>query len=128
MMGSGMMGRGMMGPGMMVRPPVEQSNPAAGGAEIFQKQCAMCHVLRAGARSTVGPNLHGVFGRKSGSLPGYPYSTAMRNADFVWNGRTLDHFIAAPQSFVHGTTMAFPGIADDKARRKLIAYLRTATK
>lgn len=128
MMGPGMMGSGMMGSGMMGSSQPVPPNPTASGAQIFQQQCAMCHVDRAGAQSTIGPNLYGVFGRKSGSLPGYAYSPAMRNAGVVWGEQSLDRFLAAPQSFIPGTTMAYPGIPDEKARQKLIEYLKSETK
>lgn len=127
-MGLGMMGQGMMGPGMMGQQNPAPVTPGESGAAIFQQQCAMCHVLQAGAPSTVGPNLHGVFGRKSGTLPGYAYSPAMRKAGIVWNEETLDRLIASPRTFVPGTIMLFPGISDEKARRSLIDYLKAATK
>lgn len=127
MMGSGMMGQGMTGPGMMENPQQAPANPTAGGAQIFQQQCALCHANRAGAQNKAGPNLYGIFGRKSGSLPGYRYSPAMRNAGIVWREQTLDRFLAAPNRFVPGTTMAYQGIPDEKVRQKLIAYLKSKT-
>ena len=35
-------------------------------------QCKICHSLEAG-KNLVGPSLHGVIGRKAGSVPGYAY-------------------------------------------------------
>lgn len=138
MMGPGMMGGampepGMMGPGM-VGPGMEGSGTVppggtggASGAAVFAQACAGCHALEAGLRS-VGPDLHGLFGRRAGSLPGYPYSAAMRASDIVWTAKTLDRFIADPQSVVPGTSMAFRGIADPQIRNRLIAYLAAATR
>jgi cytochrome c len=34
---------------------------------------------------------------KAGSLPNYAYSSAMRNADFVWDRGKLDRLIAPKQ-------------------------------
>ncbi len=130
MMGQGMMGQGGMrqggmGPGMMQIP---QPQPGAGGAAIFGSQCAQCHTLVAGPSSMPGPSLQGLFGRKAGTVPGYNYSPAMRNSGVVWSEATLDRFIAAPQRFVPGNIMPFPGIADEGARQRLVAYLKAATK
>jgi cytochrome c len=137
MMGQGMMGQGMMGqgmmPGMMGRGASQAAPGTAGGssvfgAQIFAGQCAMCHSLQANAPSGVGPDLHGLFGRRAGTAPGYSYSPAMRRSGIVWNARSLDAFLAAPQSLVPGTRMAFAGIADAAERRALIAYLRAASR
>lgn len=133
MMGPQMMGPGGMGPGMMGRAMMGYGAPpppatSSSGKAIFQSQCALCHTLRAGAPNGAGPNLHGLFGRKSGSMPDYPYSAAMRDAGVVWNEHTLDTFLAAPQAFVADITMPYPGLPDAKLRQRLIAYLKTATK
>ena len=122
----GMMGQGMMGPGMMQSP----ASPAPGvsGNVIFRSQCSQCHGLRPGPSSLPGPSLHGIFGRKAGTAPGYSYTAAMRDSGVVWNDRTLDQFIEAPQSYIHGDNMPFPGISDKTARQRLIAYLKAATK
>lgn len=128
MMGSGAMGSGMMGSGM--QGPGTLAPGGAGGVSgqaVFAQACAGCHALQAGVRS-VGPELHGLFGRRAGSLPGYPYSAAMRDSGIVWSAKTLDRFIADPRRVVPGTSMAFPGIPDPQIRARLIAYLATATR
>ena len=33
--------------------------------------CSTCHTTAAGGPNMTGPNLHGVFGRKAASLPGF---------------------------------------------------------
>jgi cytochrome c2 len=48
------------------------------------------------------PNLHNIIGRKAGSLPNYGYSSAMKDADFVWDKENLDSFIAKPDEGVRG--------------------------
>lgn len=133
MMGPGMMGPGEMGPGMMAPSgtPGPSSSPTgapASGRRIFRSQCAFCHTLQAGGGNRAGPNLHGLFGRRAGSAPGYAYSVAMRNADVVWDDRTLDAFLAAPHDFIPGDKMPFAGIADKAERDALIAYLKTASR
>lgn len=84
--------------------------------------CAGCHTVHAGGINRYGPNLHGVIGRRAGSLPGYAYSDAMKDADIVWSAQTLDTFLRAPAASVPGTRMynAFP---DPERRRLVIEYL-----
>lgn len=94
------------------------------GRVVFN-QCMVCHSERATDVPNPGPDLRGIVGRPAGSVPGYRYSRALRNARRSWTDVTLDAFIADPQSSVPGNTMPFPGIADEAQRRDLIAYLKT---
>ena len=126
MMGQGMTGRGTMGSGMMQS--LAPSEPGATGDSIFRSQCSQCHTLKTGPSGLPGPSLHGLLGRKAGTAPGYAYSTPMRESSVVWNDTTLDQYIAAPQSYIPGNTMPFPGIADKAVRQRLVAYLKEATR
>lgn len=90
-------------------------------------QCRSCHSLEAGAGHTLGPNLHGVFGRPAGSAPGYGYTQAFRNADFLWTPRALDAWLARPTAFLPGNAMAFGGIRQAEDRAALIASLMRQT-
>lgn len=85
-------------------------------------QCASCHSAEPG-KTVFGPSLHGVGGRKAGSLPGYDYSPALKNAKVTWNAATLDRWLASPQKTVPGNRMPFGGIQDPAARRALVNYL-----
>lgn len=85
--------------------------------------CATCHSVKKGERSGFGPNLHGVAGTRAGAVAGYAFSPAMKKADVVWNRDTLDRFLAAPQSVVPGTKMAFPGVKDAAKRKAIVDYL-----
>jgi cytochrome c len=98
----------------------------AAGKEIFAR-CRICHTVAANALSTVGPNLHGVFGRKAGSVPDYDYSAAMKRSSVIWNDKTLAKFLRDPKAFIPGDKMGFPGIDNPDAIRNLIAYLKQAT-
>lgn len=93
------------------------------GEKQFGK-CRSCHMLAPGAMDMTGPNLYGVFGRKSGTKPGYPYSDAMIAHNTVWDFDTLDTYLTSPQTVVKGTKMGFMGIQNEADRHNLIAYLK----
>ena len=98
----------------------------AAGEQVFKSQCSACH--GTDARNRVGPGLKGLFGRTSGSVPGFSYSAANREKHIVWSAETLDPYLKAPRQIIPGTRMAYAGLADDKRRADLIAFLGHATK
>ena len=97
------------------------------GEQLFNTQCRPCHSLEAG-KNGIGPTLHGLFGRKAGSVPGYSYSAAMKNSGVVWNEDTLRKYLADPKKFIPGDKMIFPGIKDEAQLDDLLAYLKQATQ
>jgi cytochrome c len=99
----------------------------AAGRQVFAR-CKICHTLAPGAPSTVGPNLHGLFGRRAGTYDHYAYSPAMQRSGIVWDDSTLDAFLRDPMARIPGTTMGFPGIPDSGARANLLTYLKQATE
>jgi cytochrome c len=96
---------------------------ADAGKTVF-KQCALCHTTEAG-KNKIGPSLAGVFGRDSGTAPGFAYSDAMKNAHKKWTADELNTYLADPRKEVPGTKMVFPGLKDEKQRQDVIAYLET---
>ena len=96
-------------------------DPAKG--ELIFAKCASCHTKDKSNRT--GPGLLGVAGRQAGSVQGFHYSRAMKAANVVWDDKSLDAFIAAPQKAVPGTVMPFAGLPDQQQRTDLIAYLET---
>ena len=95
---------------------------AAQGEHAYAK-CAPCHAK--GNTNGIGPGLLGVIGRHAGSVPGFRYSGAMKSSNIVWDEKSLDAFLTAPQKAVPSNTMPFPGIANEQERTDLIAYLET---
>jgi cytochrome c len=109
--------------GIAVSATAWAGDPAAGQA-VFKTQCGICHSIVQG-KNMVGPSLFGVIGRKSGSVAGFHYSAANRDADIIWDAAILDKYLAAPREVVPGTIMTFPGLTDDEKRADVIAYLGT---
>lgn len=99
-----------------VKPPELTLDPR------FQS-CAHCHQIGPGARSSSGPTLTGLLGRRAASTD-YPYSKAMRESGIVWDEQTLRAFLKSPQAVVPGTRMAFGGV-DDQKIDQLIDFLQS---
>jgi len=96
------------------------------GRRVFAR-CRSCHTITDGGPNMTGPNLYGVFGRQIGAQPDYNYSTAAKQADFVWDGERLDDWLENPRTFLKGTKMSFAGIPDAEDRRDVIAFLKVET-
>ena len=76
----------------------------------------------------MGPNLHGIFGRKAGTFDNFAYSEAMQKSGIVWDDDTLAKYLRNPREFIPGNKMAFPGIKDDQQIADLLAYLHQAAQ
>jgi len=85
--------------------------------------CAACHGTTASAPPGVGPNLHGVFGRKAGAAAGYDYSDAMKNSKIVWNAETLTAFVHDAEKTIPGNNMDYPGVADAATVKAIVDYM-----
>ncbi|MDP2131563.1 MAG: cytochrome c family protein [Erythrobacter sp.] len=98
----------------------------AAGEKVFAL-CRSCHVLDEGM-NRVGPSLHNIVGRVSGSVDGYSYSDANKNSGVTWTTDVLFEYLENPKAFMPGTKMAFPGIKNAQDRANLIAYLESTKK
>ena len=94
------------------------------GEKVFKK-CKACHTIEEGGKSkATGPNLWGVFGRTSGTLEGFKFSDAMKEAAIVWDETTIDAYLADPKGYVPNNKMAFTGLKKPEDRQAVIAYLK----
>ncbi|MEH2522283.1 cytochrome c [Bradyrhizobium sp. AZCC 2176] len=104
-------------------PQASQGTEGVSGQQAFNNACRTCHMVRQGD-NRLGPNLHGIIGRKAGSLPDYAFSSAMKEAGFVWDEEKLDRFIANPDEVVPGNGMKpYGGLPSSDERKKIIAFL-----
>ena len=95
---------------------------AAAGKTSFNK-CLACHAIGEDAKNKVGPELNGLDGRKSGTVPDYNYSDANKNSGITWNEAQFKEYIKDPRAKVPGTKMAFAGIKNEKEVNDLWAYV-----
>jgi cytochrome c len=94
----------------------------------FARKCSVCHTLTPDGDNRAGPTLYGVFGRRAGTLPGYPYSKALLDADLVWNEKTIsDLFDHGPDVVTPGSKMPLQRLKTVEDRDALVAFLKRAT-
>jgi cytochrome c len=97
------------------------------GAELFQA-CAACHTLTPDGGNRAGPTLHGIFGRRIATAPGYNYSEGLKRLDIVWNAETIAKlFEVGPAQYTPGTKMPEQHITNAGDREALVRFLEKAT-
>lgn len=100
---------------------------AAAGQRVFN-QCRACHTANEGGRSTTGPNLWGIVGRRAATVEGFRYSANMRElaeGGLTWTEDQLRAYIANPKSVVPRGSMSYVGLRNEQQMNDLIAYLHT---
>ena len=96
------------------------------GEVKFNNHCRTCHSTKPDD-NRMGPSLHGIFGAKAGAVPGYGnYSQGLRSSGIVWDEKTLDQFIANPDSVISTNNMKpYKGITDPQVREKIVSFLKS---
>ena len=102
-----------------------QDGNAEAGEDVFKK-CRACHDVGPEAKNKVGPMLNGLIGRKSGTIEGFAYSDANKNAAVTWDDATFLKYIEDPRTFMPGNKMAFAGLKDEQDRKDVLAYIKKA--
>ncbi|XP_072753495.1 cytochrome c [Anoplolepis gracilipes] len=95
------------------------------GKKLFMKMCASCHTTTKDGKHKIGPNLHGIIGKTSGTVPGFSFTESMKKKAVVWDEKALNDYLEFPKKFVPGTKKAFDGVKKAEDRKDLIAFLTT---
>jgi cytochrome c len=110
---------------LAILPAHAEQEQGDAGQVAFNNSCRTCHSFKEGD-NRLGPSLHGIVGRKAGSMEGFAFSPAMKSSNITWDPANLDKFIANPEAVVSGNGMKpFGGIADASEREKIVNYLKT---
>src|SRR6187402_179470 len=96
---------------------------AAAGEKVFGV-CKACHQIGETAKNNVGPQLNGIIGRKSGTVPGYNYSAANKDSGITWDEATFREYIKDPKAKIPGTKMIYAGLKDEQKTNDLVAFLK----
>jgi len=93
------------------------------------RACAACHSLTAEGGNMAGPNLHGLFGRRMGSVPSYEYSPRLARGDITWTRETVaDLFTRGPDTVTPGTKMPVQRVDNAEDLRALLDFLEATTR
>ncbi len=115
--------------GLAAATGMAQAQSAEAGEALF-KVCKACHQVGEGAKNAVGPMLNGIVGRKAGTVEGFNYSEANKEAaakGLIWSEEELVKYLEKPLTYMPKTKMAYAGMKDEQDRKDLVAYLKTNT-
>ena len=116
-------------PGVLATPlPVLLADASVeDGAKVIRK-CISCHNFGKGEGNKTGPHLYDVVGRPIASIADFSYSDALHklaDEQGAWTYDNLNTFLTNPRADAPGTKMSFGGLASEKERANVLAYLRS---
>jgi cytochrome c len=98
------------------------------GAQVF-RHCVACHTLTTDEGNRAGPTLHGIFGRRIATLPGYNFSPTLKKMNIIWSPATVSKlFEIGPAHYTPGTKMPEQTIDSAADRKALVDFLGRVTK
>ena len=70
---------------LLISSPALAAGDPMAGEKVFASHCAVCHATTPG-ENKIGPSLAGIAGSKSGTIPAFDFSPAMKNANVseIW--------------------------------------------
>lgn len=113
----------------MLAPVAVQAAADVKNGEKIYKKCYFCHTLNQ-PTNRMGPHLMELQGRKAGSIEGFLYSDAMKQAGdngLIWDDETLKEFLLSPKTMIPGTSMRFWGLFEGQVD-DLLAYLNSVSE
>ena len=94
------------------------------GEKVF-KRCSACHMIAAGGKNMIGPNLWSIIAKQTGVSSGYKYSKALAAYGKEWSFEEMIGFLIKPSAHIKGTKMAFAGLKKEKDRASVILYMNS---
>ena len=94
------------------------------GEKVF-KRCSACHMIAAGGKNMIGPNLWSILGKQTGVASGYKYSKALAAYGKEWSFDEMNGFLIKPSAHIKGTKMAFAGLKKEKDRASVILFMNS---
>jgi cytochrome c len=91
--------------------------------KVVANVCLACHSIGPDAQNKIGPELNGLDGRHSGSVPNFKYTKDYTDPGVVWNKETFEKYIKNPRAMFPDTTMIFLGIQNEQQVNDLWAYV-----
>lgn len=114
---------------IMLAPVAVHAEADVKNGEKIYKKCYFCHTLNQ-PTNRMGPHLMELQGRKAGSVEGFLYSDAMKQAGdngLIWDDKTLKEFLLSPKTMIPGTSMRFWGLFEGQVD-DLLAYLNSVSE
>lgn len=102
------------------------------GRELASEKCDQCHKIRSDDEVVVDPrqglSLVGVYGRPIGSVEGFEYSDALKEAKGVWTEDLLYSFAVNAMLTIPGTRMRWHDGWSDEEVAHIVAYFKSVAE